>query len=172
MQAEDKKLGLYFNRCSSEAGNPLAKEQSMRAKRGCGVLFHNKQKSAVLLFRRDDKSGIPFPNMLDILGGGVEPAETPEEALRREMGEELLDKRTQKPYVLEGHKLFLVYTDVRDCQQHIFTKEADFAIEDVLLLEGQELVWLADAGLTPDMKLAFGFEAVVRDFFERSPIEG
>jgi 8-oxo-dGTP diphosphatase len=64
--------------------------------KGCGILFYNRQKKAVLLFRRDDKSSIPFPNMLDLLGGGVEEGETPAEAAVREMAEELLDIRTNR----------------------------------------------------------------------------
>ena len=42
-----------------------------------------------LLQRRDDKPGIWYPGHWGCFGGGVEPGETPEEALSRELREEL-----------------------------------------------------------------------------------
>lgn len=141
----------------------------MSSKRGCGILFFRRAKNTVLLFRRDDKPTIPFPNHLDILGGSVEADETPEQAIVRELAEELDDLRTGSPYSLESFKLFKVYRDERGTEQHIFYKEADFDIEDLHLKEGQELVWFVESELrtTP---LAFHFEAVVQEFFAHFPI--
>ena len=141
----------------------------MSSKRGCGILFFRKAAKAVLLFRRDDKPTIPFPNHLDILGGSVEDGETPEQAIVREIAEELYDLRMGAPYSLGNFKLFKAYRDDRGTQQHIFYREADFDIEDVRLNEGQELVWFRESELrsTP---LAFGFETVVQGFFAHFPI--
>ncbi len=140
----------------------------MSSKRGCGILFFRKAEKAVLLFRRDDKPTISFPNHLDILGGSVEDSETPEQAIVREMAEELYDLRTGSPYSLKDFRLLRVYRDERGTQQHIFYREADFDIEDVRLNEGQELVWFRESELrsTP---LAFGFETVVQEFFAHFP---
>ena len=43
----------------------------------------------LLIYLRDDKPDIPFPNHWDFFGGHVEEGETPEEALIREVKEEL-----------------------------------------------------------------------------------
>ena len=53
--------------------------------RGAGVLFYDRERERVLLYRRDSTPSIPFPGYLDILGGHTEPGETPEETAVREI---------------------------------------------------------------------------------------
>jgi len=48
----------------------------------------------LLVYRRDNKPDIPFPNRLDLPGGGRENGETPEECVLRELVEEF-DLRLQ-----------------------------------------------------------------------------
>jgi len=43
----------------------------------------------LLIYLRDNKPEIPFPNHWDLFGGHVEEGEAPEEALVRELKEEL-----------------------------------------------------------------------------------
>ena len=43
---------------------------------------------ALLVYRRDDKPDIPFPDMLDLPGGGREGDESPAECALRELAEE------------------------------------------------------------------------------------
>lgn len=43
---------------------------------------------AVVTYRRDNKPGIPFPNLWDLAGGGREGNETPEQCVLRETKEE------------------------------------------------------------------------------------
>jgi 8-oxo-dGTP pyrophosphatase MutT (NUDIX family) len=133
---------------------------------GCGILFYHPGKKAVLVFRRDDKSWIPFPNMLDILGGGVEDGESPSSAIIREMAEELIDRRTGRPYVLEGHKHFITYSDIRGCEQNIYDIDIDFEIDDLELLEGRALGWLHKEDIESGLKLAFEFEGVLEFYFQ------
>lgn len=126
------------------------------SRHGAGVLFYDKDRRRVLFFLRDNKPTIPFPDHIDILGGYIEEGKTAEQAVVREMAEELDDLRSGGPYALLGHRLFTVYTDQWGAQQHVFSKAADFNLSEVRLKEGQTLVWLTEeeAGRTP---FAFGF---------------
>ena len=133
-------------------------------RRGVGVVFYDKHRGRVLVYRRDNTPTIPFPGYLDIPRGHTEAGETPEDTVVREMAEELDDLRSGRPYVLTGHRLSTVYTDERGVTDSVFCKEVDFALADVRLKEGHELVWVteAEARITP---LAFGYNAILADFF-------
>lgn len=141
------------------------------AKRGCGIVFYHPKKDAVLVFRRDNKNWIPFPNMLDLLGGHVEDGETPSEAAAREMAEELVDLRTGQPYALEGHTPFCCYIDARDCEQSLFVCDVEVELSDLHLLEGKELVWVSRQEIEAGLKMAFEFEEDLRRFFTQRPKE-
>ena len=132
--------------------------------RGAGVLFYNNHTQRVLLYRRDNKPTIPFPNHLAILGGHTEDGETPEDTVVREIAEELDDLRSGRPFVLTGHRLFTVYTDSQGMTDSVFCKEADFDLADVRLKEGQELVWVTEDEARRT-SLAFGYNAILAAFF-------
>ena len=140
----------------------------MPPKQGCGILFFRKGDKKVLLFRRDDKPDIPYPNLLDIPGGMVEDNETADHAIVREMAEELSDLRTGSRYSLKNFILFKVYEDKQGTKQHIFCSEAEFNIEDLRLNEGQEMVWLAESELK-STTVAFNFADVIQEFFADFP---
>ena len=132
--------------------------------RGAGVFFYDGAKRCVLFYRRDNKPTIPFPDQFDILGGHIEEGETAEQAVVREMAEELDDLRSGRPYALSGHQLFAVHRDPQGAVDHLFSKAADFALADVRLKEGQSLIWLTEeeAARTP---FAFGYNRLVAEFF-------
>lgn len=140
-------------------------EEELMQKRGCGVLFYDETKKRVLFFRRDNTLAIKFPDYIDILGGNVESNETPQEAIVREMGEELDDLRSGRPFKLANHRLFKVYVDEWGTEQHIFYRKVDFDVSDVRLNEGQYLVWLNEKEAR-EISFAFGFVGVVREFFQ------
>jgi 8-oxo-dGTP diphosphatase len=137
-------------------------------KRGCAILFFRNDERKVLLFRRDDKPGIPYPKFLDIPGGNVEEHESADQAIVREMAEELDDLRTGSPYFLNNFKVFKVYKDKQGTEQHIFYRQADFDVEDLRLKEGEGMVWLTEDDLKTTI-LAFNFQDVVQEFFKHFP---
>ena len=133
-------------------------------RQGCGILFFDATNRRVLLFLRDNKPEIQFPDYIDKLGGIVEKGETPREAIVREMAEELTDLRTGNPYLLQDFDIFKVYIDRWNVEQHVFWKVADFGIDDVHLNEGKNLLWLTEEEAQTTI-LAFGIEAMIKEFF-------
>jgi 8-oxo-dGTP diphosphatase len=126
---------------------------------GCSILFVN-SRHQVLLFLRDDRPDIPFPNVWDVPGGHVEPDETPEECIVREMAEEM-------GMELRGFRLFSA-REFEDRTEYTYWKAVDLAIDEITLTEGQCLRWFTQEEVqrTP---LPYGFNDIVADFFREAP---
>ena len=95
------------------------------------IIFEN-DKGEFLLYLRDGKPGIPFPHHWDLIGGHVEEGETPEEALVREVKEEL-------DYDLKDYKFFKKYIclegDAYPNIKYIYSGKFNLPIEESLLLK-------------------------------------
>ena len=116
-----------------------------------------------LLFLRDDKPGLPYPNTWDLLGGGIEIGESAEEAIRREMLEEL-------ELTLKDPALFKIY-ELPDRIEHLFWQRTDLDITSTTLHEGQKLAWFSEErirSLGPE-ELAFGFRDILVHFYTIRP---
>ena len=128
-------------------------------RKGSSIIFVN-EKEQILLFLRDNKPDLPYPNMWDVPGGNVEPNEHPEECIIREMKEEMdLD--------IDEFKLFSKI-EFEDRIEYTFWTRADFDIDDIDLMEGQKLKWFTrdDAKQTT---LAYGFNDIVEKFYINAP---
>jgi 8-oxo-dGTP pyrophosphatase MutT (NUDIX family) len=109
-----------------------------------GALIIN-AKNEILLQLRDDKPDIFFPNLWGTFGGAVEPDETPETALAREMEEELgIDISTCKT------KFFSEFTFDFACwgygtvyRKFYLIDASHLALDDFTLGEGQKLGYFA-----------------------------
>ncbi|MBT3755364.1 MAG: NUDIX domain-containing protein [Candidatus Cloacimonetes bacterium] len=132
---------------------------------GASIIFVNDQQK-ILLFLRDDKVGLPYPNMWDVPGGHVETSETPSDCIVREMKEEMnID--------LHDFQLFCK-KEFDDRIEYTYWKQTNLEISEIELMEGQRLKWFS-RGEAAQTKLAYGFNEIVERFFNKyklSLIEG
>ena len=127
--------------------------------RGTSVIFLNRHRQILLLLRDNDPE-IPFPNTWDLPGGHIEPNESPEACIKREMREEMdLD--------LHAFRLFGVF-DMPDRTEYTFWQEADFEIRRIDLKEGQRINWFSESEAL-QVRLAYGFNTIVEQFFDQKP---
>lgn len=117
-----------------------------------------------LLALRDNRPGIPFPNHWDLIGGHVEEGETPEEALVREVKEELnID--------LKEYSFFKIYEclngDAYENTKYIYTGKINIPIEEITLLEGERPQYFTREEI-PDVKFANIMKSIVLDYINYS----
>lgn len=137
-------------------------EATRPAVRGVGVIFYIRQTDQFMFYLRDDKDSIPCPNMISLLGGHIELGETAKETAIRELGEELDDVSTGRPFDPGIITHFRTYIDGRAVEQNIFGCILD-SPPDLELHEGQRLVFLGKDELA-STTFAFDFNRVIQDF--------
>lgn len=116
-----------------------------------------------LLYLRDNKPGIPFPDHWDLIGGHVEDGETPEEALVREVREELGIK-------LKQYTFFRTYEcldgDAYPNIKYIYSGKINIPIEEVTLYEGARPAYFKKEEI-PYVRFANILKTVVLDYINR-----
>ena len=121
------------------------------------LLFDRNNK--LLIYLRDDKPEIPFPNHWDLFGGHVEENETPEEALVRELKEELnIDVSNYKFY-----KQFESFAESKPNIKFVFVEKIKQAAEELTLYEGQYLKGI-DLSERGDYNFANILASILNDF--------
>ncbi|MDX1991638.1 MAG: NUDIX domain-containing protein [bacterium] len=116
----------------------------------------------ILLQQRDDRVR-RFPDAWTTFGGAVEAGETPQQAMRRELVEEIEfapDMRLWKmvPQLrLNGDKIAML-------EIYVFVGRIDRLVSDIRVHEGRGAAYIGVADLDR-LPIAFGFEMLFREFF-------
>ena len=125
------------------------------------ILFEN-DKGEFLLYLRDGKPGIPFPHHWDMIGGHVEEGETPEEALVREVREEI-------DFELKDYSFFRKYEclegDAYPNIKYIYHGRINLPVGEIILLEGDRLQYFTREEI-PDVKFANILKRIMLDYIE------
>jgi len=123
------------------------------------IILEN-DKGEFLLYLRDNKPGIPFPDHWDLIGGHVEEGETPEEALVREFKEELdLDLKEYTFY----KKYECLTGDAYENIKYIYSGKINLPIEKVTLLEGVRPQYFSRREI-PNVKFANILKSIVMEY--------
>lgn len=128
----------------------------------CAAIILENNKGELLLYLRDNKPDIPFPHHWDLFGGHVESGETPEQALVREVKEELnLD--------LKEFEFFRKYEclkgDAFPNIKHVFMGKINKPIEELTLREGEKLRFFKKDEI-PNIKLPSVLKKIILDYLE------
>jgi 8-oxo-dGTP diphosphatase len=123
------------------------------------IILEN-DKGEFLLYLRDNKPDIPFPGYWDLIGGHVEEGETPEEALVREVKEELdLDLKEYKFY----KKYECLTDDAYENIKYIYSGRINLPIEEITLLEGVRPQYFSREEI-PNVKFANILKSIVMEY--------
>jgi len=128
-------------------------------KKIAAIILEN-EKGEFLLYLRDNKPGIPFPAYWDLIGGHVEEGETPEEALVREVKEELdIDLKEYTFY----KKYECLTGDAYENIKYIYTGKINLPIEEITLLEGVRPQYFSREEI-PKVKFANILKTIVMEY--------
>lgn len=144
-------------------------ENGVEQRHVVGAIFYNQQ-GEVLLQQRDEKPGLRYPGMWTFFGGAVEADETFDEAIRRELEEEL--ELRDVPLTLWYEYVCPARTVAGEVvtTNHVYIAPFDADLSTLTLLEGQAMGWFGQAeGLALD--LAFMQTPILARFFAEHPQE-
>jgi len=136
-------------------------EESIWLKQIAQVLLFDRHRR-LLIYLRDDKPEIPFPNHWDLFGGHLENGETPEQALVREVKEEIgIELKAWHAF----RRFDCAEGDAYPNVKHIYWATIDKSPAELTLYEGQRLRSIAMAE-RKEIKFANILGAVVDAFVD------
>jgi len=122
------------------------------------------QQGKLVIQLRDDKPGLLFPVHWATLGGGIEKGETPDQAMMRELEEEI-EPAPPVTFWRYFEHMYRVRGEKRMVANHVYVGQLPCRLEDIKLYEGQCLGAFA-AYEIDSLPIAYGLEIIFKAFFE------
>ena len=130
----------------------------------CVAAILENSNDKVLLQLHNYKSSLSFASHWTLPGGKVEEQETPDEAICRELMEEI-----ELALPLELWNVYeRPHSDSIKIEQYIYLGQTDRSISSLKINEGIDLQFFGCNEIA-DIPLAFGFDSLLKGFFEDSP---
>ncbi|NCU38157.1 NUDIX domain-containing protein [Candidatus Saccharibacteria bacterium] len=125
-----------------------------------GVIIKNNN-NEYLLQLRDEKAS-SFRHCWTLFGGRIEAGEQPEEALKRELKEEL----KFSPKAIKSIDLIQTNTSEDGMVQYIFEIATNVKLEELMLGEGAAMEYVSEASLF-DRRFAFNIKEVINAYMNK-----
>ena len=136
-------------------------EGELDLKVACVAAILQNAQGCVLLQQRDDDPGVLFAGYWTLPGGKVEDDETPGDAIRRELMEEIEFETSLGLWrVYERPSGFESITIV----QYVYTGQIDVPISSLAINEGQALMYCAPKEMGK-LSIAYGFDSLLTEYF-------
>ena len=121
-----------------------------------GVFLRHGESGDFLFHLRDDKPEIADPGMWSLIGGSIDDGESPEQAAKREVLEEIGIRIERLRYLETIDAVDIVEGSRHPLRIALFLAEIDFEASDIELVEGQEVRFFSlDAIMERDLKPEF-----------------
>ncbi len=117
----------------------------------------------IIVIQRDDSPTLRYPNMWSLPGGLVEEPETANDAIDREIQEELsvsIEVKLWKVYERQGRNGLLI-------NQHVYAGTINEKLGDIQLNEGQGFTWIS-ADEIVNFNFAYDFEHLIAEYFRHT----
>lgn len=131
----------------------------MGSKRRVSILIPYKKDNDIFVYlQKRSENAKRIPGYFGFFGGGAEEDESPEEALRREMKEEI-------NFIPEDYVHFKQY-EFNESIKYIFILEVDDDFEEkIIVLEGEYGKWFGEKDILQEPKLIEEDKIVLKDFY-------
>lgn len=135
----------------------------IRYKEGVSAIPIDRQ-GRILLQQRDDRPDLRFPGCWTTFGGAIENGETPDEAIRRELLEEIELELPMKLWKVLNEVVEFPGFPAITGKNYVYVGPIDKLADDICLNEGQALGYFGPDDLAA-LRIGFGFEVLFREVF-------
>lgn len=135
--------------------------------RRCVSALLTDERGRLVIQLRDEKPGLIFPNQWATLGGAIEADETPDEAMERELSEEI---QPAPPVTFWRYFEHTYHDGKQQCMvaNYVYVGKLPCPLAEIKLYEGQRLeAFRADQ--IDSLPVAYGLELVFKAFLKLIP---